>query len=140
MSIGGINKLIVTYEAVKSVGGNRNSIKAINQSTGKKIMEIDLDESRLLITFLDDTQLMIMDAGEGASEIRYLHSDDDLQSFVGSIFTKMEVLYAPDIEDDCEVHEVSFLHVHTDVGVFVVETHNEHNGHYSGFWIVAKLV
>jgi hypothetical protein len=33
------------------------------------------------------------------------------------------------------VHEVAFLEVTTDRGVFQMKNHNEHNGYYGGFLI-----
>jgi hypothetical protein len=32
------------------------------------------------------------------------------------------------------------LNVHTSLGVITVETHNEHNGYYSGFYIRLRTV
>ena len=44
--------------------------------------------------------------------------------------------YTPD--DIGEKHEVQFLEIKTDRGVLTMANHNEHNGWYGGFWIVAE--
>ena len=62
-------------------------------------------------------------------------------SDIGYSEKDFELKDAPDIEDEWgEVHEVQFLDVKTDKGVFQMSSHNEHNGYYGGFWIIARLV
>ena len=53
----------------------------------------------------------------------------------------IELRDAPNVEDDeyGNVHEVQFLVVTTSKGAFTIETHNEHNGYYGGFFIEAEV-
>lgn len=109
---------------------------------GKRIETVRLDEvsDRLCIVFDDGTQIAFADHGQDCCEERYITCDDDLMSFTGSRFLGWETRDAPDIEAGGEVHEVQFLHVMTDGGTIVCETHNEHNGHYGGFNICVTEV
>jgi len=67
-----------------------------------------------------------------------MRTDDDLTEFVGTKFLGVEIKEAPSIEGEYgEQHEVQFLEVKTDKGVFTMASHNEHNGYYGGFSIVA---
>lgn len=59
--------------------------------------------------------------------------------FVGAKLLGAEVKPAPNIPDEYCKHEVEFLDVKTDKGVFQMASHNEHNGYYSGFAIRAAL-
>lgn len=120
----------------------KNSAKALQSSIGKKITAIDLNEERLLFTFIDGTKMQLSDEGQSCCEYRYLHSDDDIQAFIGSELINAEVLEGPYTEDKdgFEVHEIAFLAVRTNYGTFTIETHNEHNGYYGGFLINAAIV
>jgi len=104
------------------------------KALGKVITKIEFDESELVLWFGNDS-LRIWDDGQSCCERRYLHTDDDLQYYVGSLFWDVNQTEAPNIEDQYDVHEVSFLQVKTSLGVFTIETHNEHNGYYGGFWV-----
>jgi len=130
------------------LGGNEETVKALNESIGKEISLIELlkdsngwDADSLIFTFNDGTKLRVWDGGQSCCESRYMHTDDDLQAFTESELTMIEIRDAPDIEDEYgEAHEVQFLLVTTGKGVFTIETHNEHNGYYGGFWIQCALV
>jgi hypothetical protein len=93
----------------------------------------------LCVVFEDGTQISFADEGQDCCEHRYMTCDDDLQSFTGARFVGWEVLDAPS-RDDGDVHEVQFLHVRTDGGAIVCETHNQHNGYYGGFNVVVREV
>ncbi len=83
----------------------------------------------------------MFDGGQDCCEHRYMHSDDDIQSFVGGTLIDAEIREVPNREDGYgDVHEVQFLIVTTSKGAFTIETHNEHNGYYGGFWVVARMV
>lgn len=122
------------------LSGNRESAEAFQAVLGKVITDLNLDESRLLITFKDNIKIKLADEGQSCCERRYLTSDDDLQSFVGAVLLDAEVQEAPDIADGSGVHEVAFLVVTTSRGAFTIETHNEHNGYYGGFLLRAAVV
>jgi hypothetical protein len=121
------------------LGGNEESVKAFKTAIGKRISSLKLDEDALHFTFEDGSKLKLFDDGQTCCEHRYMTSDDDLQSFVGSELVSAEIRDAPaPPPDECgECHEVEFLVVSTSKGRFTVETHNEHNGYYGGFLVRA---
>ena len=125
---------------IKTLGGNEETVTAIKKSLGKTIQKVWLDKDResLMFEFSDDTKLEIYDDGQSCCEIRHMETDDDLSEFVGAKILDFELKDAPDQEDEYGVHEVQFLDVKTDKGIFQMSNHNEHNGYYGGFWIVAK--
>jgi hypothetical protein len=98
------------------------------------------DIDALCVVFEDGSQIRFADEGQDCCEHRYMTCDDDLQSFTGARFVGWEVLDAPNREGDDDTHEVQFLHVRTDGGAIVCETHNEHNGYYGGFNVVVREV
>lgn len=120
--------------------GNANSAEVFRRNMGKEIEAIDLLDNRLLFTFRDGAKMQLVDTGQQCSEERYMHSDDPLEVFVGSRLLGAEVRPAPEMQCEGCVHEVQFLLVTTSGGSFMVETHNEHNGWYGGFRIVAEDV
>ena len=130
------------------LGGNEDTVKAIQGALGKEIAEIELRKGEdyedyydaLCLTFVDETKIIIFDDGQSCGEERYMTTDDDLQYFVGATFLDTEIAEAPDVEGDSEVHEVQFLNIKTSKGVFTMETHNRHNGWYGGFLIRAKEI
>lgn len=122
------------------LSGNDESVRAFKGAIGKEITAFNLSEDELLFTLSDGSRIKIADGGQSCCEHRYMHSDDDIQAFVGANLMMAEVREAPSIEDEYGAHEVAFLVVTTSRGAFTVETHNEHNGYYGGFWIVCSEV
>lgn len=130
--------------------GNEETAKVFHSCIGKEIAALELQKShhdgyssmdRLLFTFSDETKMAVWDGDQSCCEDRYMHTDDKLADFVNSMLINGEIRDAPDIEDESgEVHEVQFLIITTSKGAFTVETHNEHNGYYGGFWIEAARV
>lgn len=122
------------------LGGNAETVAAYNESVGKTISGLALDEEGGFITidFNDGTNLRVADEGQSCCENRYMRTDDDMQHFVGAKLTGLEIKEAPDEPDEYGDHEVQFLEVQTDRGVFTMASHNEHNGYYGGFWITLK--
>ena len=127
---------------IQMLGGNEKTVKAIQSSLGKEITGLELDSGNpddLLFTFTDSTAMKVWDGGQSCCEDRFMHTDDVLSDFVGATLISIEVRDAPNVEDAGDVHEVQFLVVTTSKGAFTVETHNEHNGYYGGFWIEAEV-
>ena len=122
------------------LGGNADTVAAYNESMGKTISGLALDEGGGFITidFNDGTNLRVADDGQSCCENRYMRTDDDMQHFVGAKLTGIEIKEAPNEPDEYGDHEVQFLEVQTDRGVFTMASHNEHNGYYGGFWITLK--
>jgi hypothetical protein len=65
-----------------------------------------------------------------------MRTDDTLTDYAGAELLDVSLEDAPDLEAGGESHEVQFLRVKTSKGMFVMSSHNEHNGYYGGFWIV----
>ncbi len=79
--------------------------------------------------------MRIYDDGQSCCENRYMRTDDDLSSYVGSKLLGAEIKDAPNISEEYGYHEIQFLEVQTDCGTFTMTSHNEHNGDYGGFLI-----
>jgi len=132
------------------LGGNNETVESVQKSLNKHISNIKIatedDENKLILEFSDSSKLYLWDDGQSCCESRYMTTDDDLKSFEDSVFLNVEIRDAPNVKEENEdeydwgeEHEVQFLLITTSKGVFTLETHNEHNGYYSGFWIVAKI-
>ena len=130
--------------------GNEDTRITHKAAMGKTIKELFVDNDKyrdgaLIMKFTDNTGIVVRDDGRSCCEERYIHTDDDLQYYVGSVFNKAELREAPNqiSEDDDDYggeHEVRFLIINTDKGSFTLETHNIHNGYYGGFWIVIEPI
>lgn len=127
-------------------GDDGESARAVQASVGKDIETLELNkeansgDGALIIGLKSGRKLMLYDDGRSCCESRYMHTDDDLGAFLGALLLAVEVKDAPNVADEYGVHEVQFLVVTTSKGMFTVETHNEHNGYYGGFWLVARIM
>lgn len=122
------------------LGGNEETVNSIKSSLGKIIKEASLSDDKLNILFEDGTRLLVSDDGQSCCEHRYMVTADTLSEYSGAKVLDFELKDGPDVEDEYgEAHEVKFLDVKTDKGVFQIANHNEHNGYYGGFWICAKI-
>lgn len=124
---------------------NHETAETLQAALGKVIadarMDNNADPNRLVLRFTDGTGLYAYDDGQSCCETRYMTTDDDLPSFVGATFNGFELRDAPNRETEWgEPHEVQFLLTNTSKGVFTLETHNEHNGYYGGFYIVIRPI
>ena len=122
------------------LSGNEETVKAYHASMGKTISGLTLDEEGGFITidFSDGTNLCVADEGQSCCELRYMRTDDDMQHFIGAKLTGLEIKEAPNEQAEYGDHEVQFLEVQTDRGVFTMASHNEHNGYYGGFYITLR--
>jgi len=126
---------------------NYGNILLIDSPVGKVIASIKIDEDanhgkgELQIGFTDGTKLYVHDDRQQCCEYRYLHTDDDLTYYIGATLIKLRIAEVTSVkqEDYAYEHDVQFLHIVTSKGTFTLETHNEHNGYYGGFSIVAHL-
>ena len=126
-------------------GDNAETLTVLDAANGKVISTMTVDpeynagDGGLVIDFVDGTGIVLFDDGRSCCESRYVHTDDDLAAFAGAVFNGCEIREAPNLtDDDSGVHEVQFLLVHTSLGVVTIETHNEHNGYYGGFYLRAR--
>lgn len=122
------------------LGSNKETVEAYHASMGKTISRLTLDEEGGFITidFNDGTNLRVADDGQSCCENRYMRTDDDMQHFIGAKLTGLEIKEAPNEPDEYGDHEVQFLEVQTDRGVFTMASHNKHNGYYGGFYITLR--
>jgi hypothetical protein len=124
---------------INALGGNEESFAAMTATIGKTIARLTLSDDALRFVFSDDSKLKISDEGQSCCESRYMTTDDNLADYIGAKLLSAAVKDGPtetgEYGDD---HEIAFLEVATDRGSFTVATHNEHNGYYGGFAIVAS--
>lgn len=120
------------------LGGNEETVNSIKSSLGKIIKRVYLADDKLLFEFEDGTKLQLWDDGQSCCESRYMVTADELTDFCGAKLLDFELKDAPDVEDKYGSHEVQFLDVKTDNGVFQLANHNEHNGYYGGFYVRAS--
>jgi len=100
---------------------------------GKTIKEVRIVDNSLLFTFDCGCRVKVYDCGQNCCETRYMTTDDDLTYFAGAKLLGAELMVAPSATTLDGVHEVQFLDIQTDKGVFTIANHNEHNGYYGGF-------
>jgi hypothetical protein len=104
------------------------------QLKGMIIRDAEVDEDSITLKF-DFGKLTLRDNGQRCCENRYMSTDDDVRSLIGSRFVCYEVKDGPDEseDDEYEVHDTQFLEIQTDSGFVTLVNHNEHNGYYGGF-------
>ena len=120
------------------LGGNDESVDAFTGAIGKTIAQLNLGQDDALhFVFDDGSKIKLFDDGQSCCESRYMRTDDNLEDFVGAKLLGAEIKEAPSEPDECGEHEVEFLEVQTDRGVFTMASHNEHSGYYGGFSIRA---
>lgn len=120
------------------LGGNAESVCAFTGAVGKTIAALTLGEDDALhFVFDDGSKMKLFDDEQKCCEHRYMRTDDVLADYVGSKLLGATIKKAPSIPDEDREHDVEFLEVQTDRGVFTMASHNEHNGYYGGFQILA---
>lgn len=123
------------------LGGSKGTAELFGACIGKTNAALSLVDNSLCFEFTDGTKIKLYDGGQSCCENRYMCTDDDLAYHVGATLTGGETREAPSVKDEGgEDHDVEFLAIKTDRGEFVMSNHNEHNGYYGGFSIVAKPV
>lgn len=132
------NKNLGMGVMIQMLFGNGDSAEVFQAAIGKTITALSLTDDALHFVFDDGSRMKLEDAGQSCCEARYMRTDDDLAQYVGTKLLGAEIMDAPDAEEGYETHEVQFLHVRTDRGTFTMSSHNEHNGYYGGFAIVAR--
>lgn len=125
---------------LQMLGGNKETVEAVKASLNKIIKKVwlDAEHNDLKFEFEDGTHLKLWDGGQSCCETRYMVTADDLTEYSGAKLLDLEVKDAPNITDKYGDHEVQFLDVKTDKGIFQMANHNEHNGYYGGFYIKAS--
>lgn len=130
---------------IQALYGDRDSVAAFGESVGKTIAAIAIDDEAnggdgaLRLTFTDGNKLLLMDNGRSCCESRYMRTDDELQGYVGATLIGVETKDGPEVEGEYgDSHEQQFLEVQTSKGVLTLVCHNENNGYYGGFALVAR--
>ena len=117
---------------------------AFNKSIGKQIVSMRIDpefnyDGGLLIQFSDGAKIVLYDNGRSCCESRYMHTDDNLDCFVGAILKGGSIREAEEDRTKWgEVKESQFLIIETSLGEITVVTYNEHNGWYGGFNLICE--
>lgn len=119
----------------------------VDKVLGKTIKQLLLDEDdRLNFTFSDGATLILRDEAQYCCETRYMHTHDDLNDYVGARLLGVEIKEVDPVADEWNentewgVHDVQFLEIQTSAGALTMVTHNEHNGYYGGFNVVAEVI
>lgn len=100
----------------------------------------DDDNTALVFTFDNGFALVLSDDGQSCCEHRYLTSDDDLESLVGSQLVSISLREVTGVDDgDYGSHEQAFVVIQTTKASMTLVTHNEHNGYYGGFCLHARI-
>jgi hypothetical protein len=123
---------------IQMLGGNEESSKIVQESIGKKIKSLSLDDNSLRFVFEDGSTMRLSDEGQSCCESRYLTFEGNLEDYVGAEFKMAKFRDEYDGNAEYNEHEIQPVEIETDKGSFIVEHHNEHNGYYGGFWIVAS--
>ena len=129
--------------AINALDGNARSVTTWTAAIGKKIVDLRLppETDALYFTFADGSQMKVYDDGQSCCETRYMKTDDPLADFIGATLLGGELLEGPTTDGEWgEPHETQFLRIKTSVGDFTMVNHNEHNGYYGGFWVIAEPV
>jgi hypothetical protein len=118
--------------------------KAFNATLGKVISKITLnDKNELVFDFTDGTGVKILDEAIYCCEERYMRTDDNLDDFIGAKLIGAELKPVENVDtsnESNEVHEIQFLEIQTNRGVFTMANHNENNGYYCGFDIRSEAI
>jgi len=123
---------------IQSLGGNAETVNTLKGSLKKTIKRVCIIENELLFTFTDGSGMKIFDDGQSCCENRYMNTSDDLTEYEDAVLLDFELKDVTNENTEYEDHEIQFLDIKTDKGVFQISNHNEHNGYYGGFWIVAQ--
>lgn len=122
--------------------GNASTVAAYQGALGKGIVSAHLEDDRITLRFLDGTGIVFRDDAQSCCERRYMRTDDNLSDLHGKNFSGAEVKDGPSEEDpdSYECHDVQFLELRAEDRTVTISSHNEHNGYYGGFDIVAETL
>lgn len=123
---------------IQRLVGYQEIVNAVRSALGKTITVVELVGNVLRFEFEDRSRLLLWDNAQSCCEHRYMSTDDDLPYYVGAQLLDVEVRDGGRTDNDWGDHEIQFLVVTTDRGTFSVANHNEHNGYYGGFALVAS--
>ncbi len=125
------------------LGGNAETVSILKAAIGKVITSVWLDEgnNQLKFTFEDSTGMYLFDDGQSCCESKYMTTDDILSEYAGTTFLNVEIKDGGGAGDsEYGGHDIQFLEITTDKGVFQMSNHNKYNGYYGRFSIIAKPI
>jgi len=95
------------------LSGNKESDELFSSKIGKTIESLKIENDELRFSFVDDSEpIKLFDDGQSCCEHRYMHTDDDLEYYVGATLQGAEVADGPGGEDEYgEEKESQFLKV-----------------------------
>jgi hypothetical protein len=132
-------KLLYRGTSLEQLAKVEKSLELLLPMIGRKLTGIRIEDNKLILDFINYKRIAVFDSADNCCEVRHMSTDDDLAYFVGSEFRDLDLQNFAGTEDYYgSVHDMQFLKVRTSKGVFTLTNHNEHNGFYAGFWIVAK--
>jgi hypothetical protein len=121
------------------LGGTGNGAEHVKPCLGEKIQKVEISDKVCTIRMQNGSGCLLSDDGQSCCEYRHMSCDDDLAAFVGSTLIDIEIADGPSQADEYgEAHDTEFLRLMTSDGVITIVNHNEHNGYYGGFYIVAS--
>lgn len=103
---------------------------------GRKIVAAGMDreyDGKVMLCLDDGGFIVVYDKSSACCGTRYITTDDDIQSLVGGVLTRIECKPGASMVEGGECHETMFVEIGTDKGFVTLTTHNKHNGYYSGF-------
>jgi hypothetical protein len=123
---------------INILGGKNRGAEHIAPCLGEKIESVEVNDKDCTIRMQNGAGCTLYDDGQNCCEHRHMSCDDDLAAFVGSTLIDIEIAPGPELEGGGdEYHDSEFLRLKTSDGVITIVNHNEHNGYYGGFYIVA---
>jgi hypothetical protein len=66
------------------LSGNESSVEAFTPALGKKISSLTLSDNAIHFVMADGYKMKLWDNGQSCCEQRYMSTDDDLNSYIGS--------------------------------------------------------
>lgn len=108
---------------------------------GQVITSATFDGDSAITLMFGDKGIVISDEGQSCCEHRYMDVQDDISYLIGKTYLGWELgEYTNDDDDEWYVHDIQFLNINVSDYTLQVSNHNEHNGYYSGFYIVEREI
>lgn len=124
-----------TYVNGPNNGGTAATLKSV---VGKVLVSAVFANNELYLEVADGTMIRLFDDAQNCCERRHMSCDDALSTYVGGVILDFELADGPDGGPGRNMyHDTQFLRIHTTKDIITVVNHNEHNGYYGGFGIVA---
>lgn len=104
----------------------------VSTLVGHKIKTILFKRERLEVAFDDLEGIFYFENGSVDSEAAFMTTDDDIESFTGSVFLGVElagITVSEPIESPSS-YEIQFLKFNTSIGTFTIESHDKLSGFY----------